>query len=485
MHLIRQGSSSDTDGSTVWLPGDVLLLRGTGWTAWANRAGQRGLRAWRPLQTAGFTHVALVVSPTNIADAMPGSGVRIRSWHEAAGDYQLSACRLARHPELAGLATDPEPLLQRVQYYYAQRYWLSSLARRTARHGAGIVCSQFVALVLQDLGLRPLVRTAMRALPSDIDHGTRGRHGWHQLPLRASLPRTTRLSQRAPSGEPAAQVGAEPSDDVAERFSVALSGLVGCILDRSMAVTEAALRHNAEADRLMLAMAAAMGRAQQAGRADHAQALLRVMDRMLQHAGLDGPAATDVSGPALLAQWRLLYVDAVGRAPQVLADADALQRLAAHRKLLADAVAALTRLAAGRHGQVQSFKDAVERVFQLGAQGRAVGLDLVAQLQAWGGLLLQDAGWLETEDAHAIVARTGTYTALVQGTLVPLAPRLGHKAAQEALDQLHALAGLDEQRLRWVVEARPTLQVITDTLAGLLGGDATAAGVSGSAPARL
>jgi hypothetical protein len=168
-----------------------------------------------------------------------------------------------------------------------------------------------------------------------------------------------------------------------------------------------------------------------------------------------------VSGQALLAQWGRLYIDAAGRAPQVLADADALQRLAAHRTLLAETVTALTRRAARHHEQVQSFRDSVDKVFQSGAQGRPVGADLVAQLHALGDLLLQHGGWLETEDANAILARTGTYPALLKGTLLPLALKLGSEATQQALDQLRALVSLDEQRLRWVIESSPTLQVLT------------------------
>jgi len=110
----------------------------------------------------------------------------------------------------------------------------------------------------------------------------------------------------------------------------------------------------------------------------------------------------------------------------------------------------------------------VDKVFDLGVQGRPVGTDLVAQLHRWGCLLLQDTGWLEAEAADAILARTASYPALIQGTLTPLLPRLGASGAEQALDQLRALAGLDEQRLRWVVESRPVLVLQTDTLASLL-----------------
>jgi len=434
-------------------PGDVLLLRGAGWTALANRTGQRAMRALRPLQTARYTHVALVVSATHLADAMPGAGVRIRSWREAAGSYQLTACRLARHPGLAGLADDPQPLLDRVQYYYAQRYWLTALARRHAQHGAGIVCSQFVALVLQDLGLRPLVSTPMRALPSDIDHGTRGRHGWRQWPL---------------PGLAWAAAAADAPDAWPEHVGFAVSEAVGRMTDLSMASAEAALRKTAEFDRFMLEVAATLHRAREAGQEAQALPLVQALHVALAAASPGSTVQADVSGASLLLQWQAHHVDAAGRTPQVLADADAPERRAAHRALLARSVAELTRLAQERNAQALAFRQAVDKVFDLGVQGRPVGTDLVAQLHRWGCLLLQDTGWLEAEAADAILARTASYPALIQCTLTPLLPRLGASGAEQALDQLRALAGLDEQRLRWVVESRPVLVLQTDTLASLL-----------------
>ncbi|MGA7814529.1 hypothetical protein [Caballeronia sp.] len=492
------------------LPGDVLLLRSTGLRAVANQTGQRALRAMRPLRTAKFTHVALVINNTHIADAMPGAGVRIRRWRDSAPAYNLERCMVARHPGLLSLADNPARLLAGVQRYYSQRYALKSLSRRSAKHNAGIVCSQFVALVLHGLGVPSFVHTAMRALPSDIDHRTRGVNGWRQFPLTvyglhpavsrppvgdpywtvlaASLPRrvaqafpdvsvgtttrqpsdtTARVERQAATSEQRGSTAIDrmmnPTRNVSD-VTTLVSEAVGALMASSMDATEAVLRITAELDRLVLAVTSTLAGGQDPAQRERMVALsLALLDAMSG----EGPQPR-LSGQILLDQWHVYYVNAVNGAPRVLADDDAPQRLTQHRVQLGVAIGELTRLATEWNDEASVFKERWDNFCNFVRQGCPMTEELVAQLHQHGSLLINGVHWLDADTADVILARTRSYAPLVEDTLLPLIPALGSEVAEQAMGQVQALMALDEQRLRWVLESKPTLQALINALASLL-----------------
>lgn len=492
------------------LPGDVLLLRSAGLRSLVNRAGQRAMRLLQPLRNAEFTHVALVVNSSHIADAMPGEGVRIRSWSEAASTYDLDCCKVARHPALMDLAHDPARLLARVQFYYAQRYALRSLANRTVQDRAGIVCSQFVVLVLHDLGLPTLVPTAMRALPSDIDHGTRDVDGWRQFSFTtygwhpavppppvndhywavlasslrsvfstadANVPISTEPQSvdetAAVAGHYVADSG-KSENVVAEQMlespllngdiATLLSEAIGSRIASSMATTEAFFRITAEFDRQVLAICEALNN-------DHfipqrEQALM--FGETMPEDGSGLPGQDVFSGQSLLNQWHAHFINTTDEVPKVLADVDIPLRLARHRVLLGKQVDQLTKVATERNDQAQAFQKHWDSFVKMLDQGHLPAVDLLTLMHRRGELLINGMAWLETDSADTIISRLSDYQSLASDTLPPRLPKLGNEAGAQAFDQILALAALDEQRMKWVSESRPILVAQTDGLASLL-----------------
>jgi hypothetical protein len=465
------------------LPGDVLLLQSSGAKAWGNRAGQRAMRPLSPVRTARFTHVALVISATHIADAIPGEGVRIRKWEDAAGHYDLSKCVVARHPMLSPTAYDPAALLARVQFYYAQRYTLTSLARWRLRHDKGIVCSQFVALILRDLGLPTLLRNPMSALPSDIDHRTRAKDGWRQFPfstygwhpgvsrpaagtaywtaLEDSLseaiqhlrpPEDTGDSQ--PLSAPvnvwdnlATTRDAEPPRDISE-VSTRFSSAIGDRLASSMNTAEGVLRSTAELDRMILAMAEGFAEAENPDE--------DALGRLQAHWPTAAPNRR-LSAAELVERWHALYVDAAGATPQVLADDDAPQRLVRHRRLLESQIEQLTQLAKTANEQAGVLVRQFSQLADLHRKGGQIPAEVLPMISEAAASVVDSMDWLADESVADIQTRCDRYEALVLEDLMPRAPELGADVAQQAMDQIKALLALDHQHMEWVGGHKPVL----------------------------
>lgn len=491
------------------LPGDVLLLKSPGLLALGSRIGQRALRPQRLLRTAKFTHVALVISQTHIADAMPKEGVRIRSWRSAAENYDLDKCVVARHPTLLSLAHDPARLLARVQYYYAQRYTLMSLSRRKVKHNRGVVCSQFVALVLHDLGLPHLMTTAMQALPSDIDCSTRGKkdwrqfsfseYGWHPFAttppvgdmywkvLADSLPSLDELLRDdKPAGMPTQVTElSEPAEDLATIFSKddnpvinqvttaaldpvevyrQLSEAIGEKLASSMRTVEAVIRVTAELDRQVLAMADALVTVQ---RQSQKEGFLDISKEFFEDV-LENGSWCQISSRSLLEQWHSIYIDRVDATIKVLADADSLQRLARHRIQLGESIKVITQVVTEANNQTQTLQEQFAQLPAFFQPGCDASIEkLVSLMLQQGSLLLKSMDCLEDEAADAILARRDGYTTLVSNTLIPVLPKLGQEVGLQAVDQLDALLELDQHLLDWVSVTKPILLLVTNCLASV------------------
>lgn len=452
------------EDNTSVLPGDVLLLRSRGWIALGNRSAQRALRLTRPLQTAKYTHVALVISPTHIVDAMPDQGVTIRSWKNAAERYDLGACMVARHPAMSAGPQSQQALFERARFYYQQPYKLTSLMTRRVRHERGLVCSQFVALVLEDLGLPPVVRSAMQGLPSDIDHNTRNKNGWRQFPLSESglFQRLGRGAAGA-AGHPVAQDGADrhTASAGAWPFTDAALGLSEAIGERfaaSMAQFGEDSRAIAQLDRLILGQTDLMSKLRdEAGEKD---------------AGLPsqvhGGYAGDLSAADLLERWHILFVDDVSWTARVLADADVRDRIDRHRALLGAQIEGLTRIVATaieQGGAVSSHFNILKERIETGAK---VGPEFLVLLYQEGLDILRPMAWLREEAKETIFERRTGYGEQLKAVLA--VPGLEDDVKRQACDQLLALAKLDAKCLDWMTGPGfflpHAIQVVARILAG-------------------
>lgn len=434
------------DDNASVLPGDVLLLRSRGWIALGNRSVQRALGSMRPLQTARYTHVALVISPTHIVDAMPDQGVTIRSWKDAAERYHLRTCMVARHPAMSAGPHSRQALFERVRFYYRQPYNLTSLMTRKVKHDRGLVCSQFVALVLEDLGFPPVVRSAMQGLPSDIDHNTRNKNGWRQFPLSESD--LYRRLSRAACGE------ALPFTDAA----LGLSEAIGERMAASMAQFEDVSRAVAQLDRAVLG---------------HVDALSKLMDEDGEKGAalsLRGGSMDDVSMSAaeLLERWQILYIGDACQTARVLADTDAPARVTRHRALLGTQIKGLTQVVATAIEQADVFMSHFNILRQRIEKGVGVDEEFLALLHQEGRHVLRPMAWLREEAKETILERSAGYGEQLKVLLA--VPGMDQNVTQQACDQLQVLLELEAKCLDWVSGPEVLLSHVTGVISEMLPG---------------
>lgn len=155
-------------------PGDILLLSGKSKT----RPFNLGYQSIAQVSPALYTHVALVISPYRVIHAVPTEGVEIRAWREIRETYDLERSSVARLQEL-----DEDlraKLLVQANYYFGLRYSVLALGEKpeTFSHQKGIVCSQFVARVLHDVGVTCTSGRVRKCLPADIHKHTEGSSEW-------------------------------------------------------------------------------------------------------------------------------------------------------------------------------------------------------------------------------------------------------------------------------------------------------------------
>jgi hypothetical protein len=487
------------------LAGDILLLRSGGVLAFGNRFFSRLLR---PFRRARYTHVALVLNETHIVDASPRLGVQIRRWDEVASAYDLHRCTVARHLRLATSDGGVIELLKRVQYYYAQRYGIEALARRSVKDEAGIVCSQFVAMVLKDLKVPLSVRKVMQAPPSDIDKGTENVDGWRQFPFityglysNVSMPHpddpywlvvsaeamrvdrtnyidsTSVLSTVSAKHETdaAIQVQAEAQiegEDLVDTsmpwadisFGRQISFLTGELMARSMKETTTVLRAIAEIERQMLNVTIGLRRVGSKASIDQLQTMIDVVEGTVDLGPLHGVS----SGEAMLKQWRHLFVEHTDASPRILADADAPQRLEKLRVLQSEYIADWLQHAVQQNEMVDTLKQRVLGLRDLAAQGVDISELIVNLHQLALELQKRPRDWLGYESAEVILSRANIYASLVESELLPWASRADSPVVGlQALDQVKGLMNLDEQRLLWVGLYKPALQILTSNLESL------------------
>lgn len=160
-------------------PGDILLLSGSSKTRLLNLGYQWAARR----QTAKYTHVALVLSPFRIIHAIPGEGVEIRAWSDVRDEYEVGESAVARFRCLD--AGQREKLSARATYYFGQRYNIFEMYNPSEifENQQGIVCSQFVAQVFEDIGIACTDGGARNCLPADIDTYAQENRDWERAPL--------------------------------------------------------------------------------------------------------------------------------------------------------------------------------------------------------------------------------------------------------------------------------------------------------------
>lgn len=451
--------------NTQVLPGDVLLLRSKGLLAVLNRFAQRALRPARPLHLARFTHVALVISRTHIADAIPNKGVRMRRWIDAADAYDQDRCVVVRHPALASDPEKQQALLARVQYYYNQRYKLSSLATRKVKHNRGLVCSQFVALVLDDLGLPPVVRAAMQGLPSDIDRNTRGRNGWRQFPFReyglyadACRRLAGQANRKGPGDSQPALDSMVPATDIATKtpatdLAMKLSDAVGDLLAGSMGDLENVSRLTAEFDRAVL---------------KSIDALRALPDGLELGEGSPHANSSEVfSAARLLDSWTMLYLRTDEVKVRTLADEDAPKRLARHQRLLGEAIDDIVALVRTGNSQVEEYMASAGRIRELAGMGTMPELSLVSSMYELGTMISKPMEWLREESTDSIMARCKGYPEAGEA-LSSVRSGLGEESEKLARNQLSALFDLERECLTWVTTSRPVVLKLTEMFSSLL-----------------
>jgi hypothetical protein len=163
------------------ISGDVLLLTSRGVEATAIKAYQSRKRG----APAHYTHVAIVIDRDLVVEAIPKKGVVFTPWESLEGEYDIERCRVARHAILASSVDTPARVYRRAVYYFSQRYSLRALTlqRRCLTDQEGVVCSQFVELLLDDLHANSSLKPPLETLPIDIDLGTQESPDWRQFPL--------------------------------------------------------------------------------------------------------------------------------------------------------------------------------------------------------------------------------------------------------------------------------------------------------------
>lgn len=473
------------------IPGDVLLLVGTNKAGSWNLAAQRLLR---PKRDVRFTHVALVLNNMQIADAIPHVGVSIRNWQPLECGYDIDRSVVARHPSMAVQTLNLPRLLERVRYYIDQPYVLTALARSAAEDQAGIVCSQFVSLVLNDLGISPLTGKSMKALPADIDHATRGPGAWRQFPFaeyglcsRCVRPATTDpywqvLAANLPSfhldendrakakacandivtsilkGDTAALDSFLRDSDALCTKSAALSAQVNELVAKEMSDQQRLSRTTAEFDRMALETTEMLS---------HAAAdpiFQKIIAKSLPFQDPDWMDAC--SGLTLLNQWRALFVGIGPDRIQFMHDTDAPDRLRRHRSNLANAVGRLLDCVTKVNEAVEQLTLKTRNLPEL-LRSQEVSVDSVSQMWDSATLLRKSSEWIGREAPESIEQRLKSYEDIAAKELLPWSEIAEANDAHQALDLLIKLQALDAQRQLWISASKPLLDLITDTLGSL------------------
>ena len=100
--------------------GDILLLASRGLESKAIQIYQSNMRGGAATR---YTHVAVVISPDMVVDAMPKVGVGLTRWADMEADYDIENCRVARNVHLVGNTDVARRFFERAFSTPASRRW--------------------------------------------------------------------------------------------------------------------------------------------------------------------------------------------------------------------------------------------------------------------------------------------------------------------------------------------------------------------------
>ena len=173
----------DLNTTKLFQVGDILLLCGTSKMRGINFIGQFLVRG----KISPFTHIAVAYSAHSIADSNPKFGVRIRAWSDALEHYSINDSILLRNTNLS--VEDKVELIARIHYYLLQPYNIISLINKNwlKQDGKGIVCSQFIATIFEELSLTVSHKKSYATLPIDIAISLFGSKEWSAFKMPYSI----------------------------------------------------------------------------------------------------------------------------------------------------------------------------------------------------------------------------------------------------------------------------------------------------------
>jgi hypothetical protein len=464
--------------------GDVLLLSshdadGEKIDSVVSKAYQSAVRK----QRARFTHVAIVVHPSLIADAMPPRGVGIGPWKNVEDGYDLQNCWVARNLRIAGDPSAPERVLRRAQYYYKQPYKLLMILSPDGelKDQAGVVCSQFAALLLRDVGVVASDRPPLGTLPIDIDIATRDSVEWRQFPFleyglctkakppadpayRKAMNDAVPLELSEDQQRQVAEILAElPQDDPVKAVDALIAQMDTLLAKREtlQADTDAAI---VGATQATFAASNAMQELD-----DKHLELQKLVTKALaagQEAALPEQLRTIVtgndacSGVALLSLWKHLFGELDREPGRFLHEVRAAENLL-ERQTTFEA-STNTALTVAR-SQVAHAQRIIERASKLAEelQRSMLTLDTIPQLRTYTELVLKNGKMLEGEDIAAIDARISGYGAMMKEAGERLAASGAAPAVKGlAIDTLISISGLDLERKKWVIVQPVLLEIL-------------------------
>jgi hypothetical protein len=469
-----------TDFNYHIIPGDVLLLSGTNKAGVWNRVAQR-LR--RPKQQARFTHVALVLTNAQIADAMPHLGVSIRNWRTVESHYDLEKSMVARHQSFVTHALNPSSLLDRVRYYIEQPYILTALLQNEVEDQAGVVCSQFVALVLKDMKLDLMPAGSMKAWPTDIDLATRGRDGWRQFAfreyglctqatapalgdkywevLRGNFPLALDEDQQRAAERLAGEVAAACASGDTSKLDAFLAESdtllaeldafqrdAGASIVKAFKTQKQVSQDIARLDRLVLDLTGVLNSVSE--NPELREAILH-----LQSENVDSGNA--LSGGTLLQLWRHHFLRKE-LAPMFLHARDAPERLRRHRENFVHLVTMLRNSAEELDAAVKDLGMQMKEAAD-GCKNGLVSIESLKQISAAAAELQKSGEWLGSEPRETVAARIESYESIVNQELLPWFETTNRATAMAAFNSLESLMAIDGQRASWPVLSE-SLEVI-------------------------
>ena len=450
-------------------PGDILLLKSLSGGR-LNRLAQ----IVKSREKASFTHVAIVMNDTQVADAMPRLGVTFRSWRDLESLYDIKNCSVARHMRFSADPDGFQRVRKQATYFVRQPYRLSAALRSgpAVEDMTGVVCSHFVVAVMQRLGIRISRTSPTGALPADIDAYTTRSTEWRRFPLAEcalysqSVPppdshdhwkglqlhhedvlskcplnplEMEALEREAEkmAGEivEAARAGRQPSwDGIFNSFDSSTKEV--------STFRESSNRDSDENINLRYAVS---------------RHLLEYLElTLLQYREATEKDMRALAGDFLLSEWRVCFLSAHQYEPIFLHDEKWAKLISQHREAFAHAITLLQK----RFDLIRAFFESWRacRAKEI-ADGEAVSGEFFAKAQEAARGIIYLGSHASEESLEVIQTRLNIETAL-RSQLASNKDLLDQAQWEPALTALDTLIALDSKREFWLTIAQPELSAV-------------------------